>query len=132
MKSKRSSAITSQLFKSYRVLWMPFEVAWSAEPSRAHCCTDMTNALAFECEQHADPFECGDCALIYNLLFDEYGLVVHDGGASYLLINHCPWCAAKLPESQRDRWFDETDALNLEGDAALPKRYLTDEWRKNA
>lgn len=92
----------------------------------------MNNALVFECEQHADPFECGDCALIYNPVFDEYGLVVHDGGASYLLINHCPWCAAKLPDSQRDRWFDETDALELKGDDALPARYLTDEWRKIA
>ena len=109
---------------------MPFEVAWSKELSRAHCCAAMTNALTFECEQHADPFECGDCALIYNPVFDEYGLVVHDGGASYVLIKNCPWCAAALPESQRDRWFDEVDALTGDTDASVPAQYLTDAWRK--
>lgn len=110
---------------------MPLDVAWSAKQTgEAHCCADMTSALTFECDQHADPFECGDSALIYNPVFDEYGLVVHDGGASYVVISHCPWCAAKLPESQRDRWFDETDALDLGPDDETPEKYRTSAWRK--
>jgi hypothetical protein len=57
---------------------------------------------------------------------------VHDGGASYLLISHCPFCGARLPESQRDRWFDETEQLiGEDGDeASLPERYRRGDWRQ--
>ena len=92
------------------------------------CCPAMSAALAFDCEQHADAFECADALMVYNEVFDEYGIPVHDGGASYVLIEHCPWCSVRLPESQRDRWFDETDALGVE-EEKLPPRYLTREWR---
>jgi hypothetical protein len=54
---------------------------------------------------------------------------VHDGGASYVLITHCPWCGATLPEGKRDRWFDETEALALTDDASLPAKYLSRAWR---
>jgi hypothetical protein len=33
-----------------------------------------------------------------------------------------------LPESQRDRWFDESEALGVEDDS-LPAKFLTREWR---
>lgn len=60
--------------------------------------------------------------MVYNEVFDEFGLIVHDGGQSYVLIQHCPWCATRLPESQRDRWFDEENP---------PLAYTTREWRLN-
>ena len=40
--------------------------------------------------------------LEYNERFDEYGLIIHDGGSSALLIQFCPWCGTKLPESKRN------------------------------
>jgi hypothetical protein len=91
----------------------------------------MKEALAFSCDQHTDPFECPDTLVVYNGPFDEYGLVVHDGGTSYVLIQNCPWCGTKLPPSQRDRWFDEIDALKLDANDihTIPKRFLTGEWR---
>lgn len=121
--------MSSGLYRRYRVLWMPLEAAWSAPPaSTTFCCDDMRLALDFACDQHASPFDCGDALVIYNPVFDEYGLIVHDGGASYVLINNCPWCAAKLPESQRDRWFDETEKHG-DGADALPAIYLSEAWR---
>jgi hypothetical protein len=109
---------------------MPFEVDWSPEQAmRSHCCPAMASALMFQCDQHADPFACGDSLVIYNAIFDEYGLIVHDGGTTYVLIDHCPWCGAKLPESQRDRWFDEISGLELDGDRPPPSHYLSDDWR---
>lgn len=74
----------------------------------------MNNSLDFHCDNHRDPFECGDYAIVYHPLFREYGLVIRDGGMSYLLIDHCPFCASKLPERRRDFWFDETERRVLE------------------
>lgn len=121
--------MSSQLFPGRRVLWMPLSVAW-APPSAAatFCCEAMTQALAFDCAQHADPFECADGLMVYNEVLDEYGLPVHDGGASYVLVAICPWCGARLPESQRDRWFEETEAKGFTDDT-LPPEYRTGAWR---
>lgn len=113
-----------------RVLWMPLDKPWSRPTDTSSlCCADMTHRLEFTCDQHADPFECGDNTVVYNEIFDEFGLIVHDGGASYIVIAFCPWCGVELPRSQRDRWFDETEAMGLTGDT-LPPAYLTGEWRR--
>jgi uncharacterized protein DUF6980 len=121
------------LFSGRRVLWMPVEVPW-VPPSRqaTHCCASMASALDFDCGEHADPFDCPDALLIYNETLDEYGLVIHDGTASYVLIDRCPWCGTRLPESARDKWFDAVDALDLEADAPPPDAFLTGEWRRKA
>lgn len=43
---------------------------------------------------------------------------------------HCPWCGEALPPSQRDRWFDEIEALGLDPLAdPLPPAYLDGAWR---
>lgn len=78
-----------------------------------------------KCAEHADPFECADALIVYNEILGEHGLPVHDGGASYVLIEHCPWCSARLPDGQRERWFDETEALGLNEDADLPPKFLS-------
>jgi hypothetical protein len=114
-----------------RVMWMPLSTAWAPPSADAtFCCAGMRDALAFACDQHADPFECGDGIVVYNEVFDEFGLIVHDGGQSYVLIQHCPWCATRLPESQRDRWFDEMEAKNIDEENP-PLAYTTREWRLN-
>ena len=123
--------MSQPLYPGRRVLWMPLTVAW-ARPSPAVklCCDDMAKALDFSCPQHSEPFDCADALVIYNEVFDEYGLVVHDGGASYVLIDVCPWCATRLPESARDRWFETVAALGLAEDAQPPGAFLTGEWRR--
>lgn len=48
------------------------------------------------CDTHDDPFECPDSLIAYNEGLNQFGLIVHDGGASVVLIRHCPWCGAGL------------------------------------
>lgn len=121
--------MSSALFPGRRVLWMPLAAPWEPPSDEVKlCCEAMASALAFDCDQHEDPFACADTLVVYNEVLDEYGLPVHDGGLSYVLIAYCPWCAARLPESQRDRWFDETDALGV-ADDDLPPQYLSRAWR---
>jgi hypothetical protein len=111
-------------------MWMPLSLPWQAPSADfAPCCQGMGAALAFDCVQHADPFDCADALIVYNEIFDEYGIPVHDGGATYVLITNCPWCGTGLPESQRDRWFDETDALGV-SETDLPLSYRTGGWRR--
>lgn len=122
------------LYATRRVLWMPLTVQWAPPTAEVRpCCEPMRHALDFACEEHADPFACADGIIVYSEVFDEYGLPVHDGGTSYVLIDNCPWCGGRLPESQRERWFDETERL-LGPDCAenaLPERYLTGGWRRS-
>jgi hypothetical protein len=61
--------------------------------------------------------------------FREYGLDYQDGGSSQQLINYCPWCGIKLPESLRGAWFARVRALGLEpGDPNIPAEMLTSQW----
>ncbi len=128
--------MSSRLFPDFRVLWLdpgglPPDFA---TPTVRHCCTQMTNALENDCAEHADdPFACPDMLIAYSAVFDEYGLVVHDGGASTVLIGHCPWCGTRLPESQRDRWFDALEALGFDDPLVdpVPARYRSAAWRQD-
>ena len=57
----------------------------------------------------------------------EYVLVID--GPMVDLIAHCPWCGSTLPDSLRDRFFDELDNLGLEvEDPAVPEEFRSDEW----
>lgn len=49
------------------------------------------------CEEHTDPYECPDYLVAYIANREEYGLIIHDGGTSYITIDFCPWCGSKLP-----------------------------------
>lgn len=74
-----------------------------------HCCEDMHREAERTCDQHPDRFACGDCLIHYSAKFREYGLIVHDGGSSSVNIRFCPWCGRRLPESLRERWFEEME-----------------------
>ena len=83
--------------------------------SEWHCCNPMREPLTRVCEQHvANRFHCPDALIDYAPKFDEYSLIVHDGGSSLVPIAFCPWCGAKLPESKRDRWFEEMRARGID------------------
>lgn len=63
----------------------------------------------------------------YDARYDAYW--VKAGGAKQLLF-FCPWCGEKLPPSQRDRWFDELEALGV--DPAIdpvPEIFRSGAWR---
>jgi hypothetical protein len=126
--------MSERLFPARRVLWMPLDFDWQAPtPSASHCCEEMVAALEFACDQHDDPFDCPDTMLVYHEPFEEYGIPVRDGGPSYLVISNCPFCGARLPESGREGWFDETEAAGHEGTPFkdLPEKYQTAAWRKH-
>jgi hypothetical protein len=70
------------------------------------CCLRMMEEINHQCLVHASPFDCPDSLVKYSEKFQEYGLIIHDGGASCILIHFCPWCGAKLPEPLRESTFD--------------------------
>ena len=70
--------------------------------NQIHDCREMKAQLEMRCDLHSDPFECADRLIIYDSRFDEYGIIIHDGGNSYVAIGYCPWCGKKLPKSKRD------------------------------
>lgn len=87
-----------------------------------HCCTDMEYYLALE-----------DEIILYIEKFDEYGIPVHDGGSSYIEIRACPWCGKRLPQSKRDQWFNELEALGFDPllGQDIPAEYHTSRWWEN-
>lgn len=68
-----------------------------------HCCDQMQQQLLHLCDEHTDPFECPDQLISYNAKFNEYGLIIHDGGTSSISIGYCPWCGTQLPVSLPER-----------------------------
>lgn len=81
------------------------------------------------CEQMRSALEDPDIPLTYARKFREIGIRILDGGESYLLLGYCPWCGHKLPDSLRDRWFEELERLHIdpEGDS-IPAKYLDETW----
>jgi predicted RNA-binding Zn-ribbon protein involved in translation (DUF1610 family) len=68
-------------------------------------------------------------AIKYDPRFDEYW--IPSGDARQVLF-HCPFCGNALPDSKRDRWFDELEALGIDplGADEIPERYRTAAWRE--
>ncbi|WP_120495767.1 hypothetical protein [Kiloniella sp. EL199] len=97
---------------------------------KKHCCDAMTQYLSLTCKDHNDPFECPDVLISYSDRFEEYGLIIHDGGASSISIDFCPWCGTKLPDSKRDLWFDTLEALGFDdpGEQDIPESFNSNKW----
>ncbi|MEU8358209.1 hypothetical protein AB0C27_19540 [Nonomuraea sp. NPDC048882] len=94
-----------------------------------HCCELMARQVTWECDRHPDVSDCPDALVKFDERFVEYGLLVHDGGNSFIGISFCPWCGTRLPESQRNRWFEELEALGIDpGDDAIPIEYRDGRW----
>jgi hypothetical protein len=98
------------------------------------CCNAMSAHLSQPCGQHADPFDCSDNIMYWAPPFDEYGLIIHDGGRSYIVVEYCPWCGKRLPPSKRDRWFQELEALGVDSPLVdnIPSRYESDAWYRKS
>lgn len=64
------------------------------------CCEDMARQLTWKCDVHEDIWDCPD-AIVFrsNKNRNMYGLIIHDGGSSFLRIAFCPWCGRKLGAS---------------------------------
>jgi hypothetical protein len=68
--------------------------------------------------------------LCYSPADDEYGIMVHDGGDSYVTIQFCPWCGARLPASKFAQRLEALESLGFdEWDSPdIPDDYKTDGW----
>lgn len=60
-----------------------------------YCCEQMKSHVEYKCEIHESPFDCPD-NLIYHSPNDIFGLIIHDGSSSYVIIDYCPFCGKKL------------------------------------
>ena len=65
-----------------------------------HCCETMAYHVSQECDQHPDPFDCPDHLIHYSSPKGTYGLIIHDGGTSFVSIHFCPWCGTALPSDE--------------------------------
>jgi len=96
---------------------------------RTHCCDHMIRAVSSSCSTHPNRFDCPDAIVEYFPKFDEYGIIVHDGGTSVMGIHFCPWCGAHLPNAKRDRWFDELARRGIDANSdEVPPEFRSDEW----
>ncbi len=98
------------------------------------CCARMAAALSQACFEHDEPFECPDNLVYWCPPLDEYGLIVHDGGRSYLLVSVCPWCGRRLPDSKREQWFAELEKIGVDSPLVdkLPAPFDSDQWYREA
>ncbi len=92
-----------------------------------HCCEKMKYFLSNGSKN--GQFSSDDI-IYYCPEFDEYGIVVHDSGKSYIKIEYCPWCGQKLPDSKRNLWFDELEKLGIENplEEDIPEKFKSSEW----
>ena len=90
----------------------------------------MQESITLTCSTHLDPFDCPDVLVTYIEKFDEYALIVHDGGTGAIPIKFCPWCGTNLPQSKRDLWFDTLTNLGFQNptDEPIPEKFHTDAW----
>ena len=97
--------------------------------SGAQCCVDMARAVDWSCEQHADAYQCPDALVAFSARFQEYGLIVHDGGSSSVRIHHCPWFGRRLPVSQRERWFAVLEQRGIDPwSEDVPEEFTDERW----
>jgi len=97
-------------------------------PTAKHCCDRMRLELRKSewADGHSWP---ADVLVAYLPKFDEYGIVVHDGGSSMIQIHFCPWCGTRLPPSRRDEWFDSLRAQGIDPlSDDIPPKYRDDAW----
>ena len=72
----------------------------------------------------------------YDDSYREYYLLVRSHGdiENRQRIYNCPWCGCCLPDSLRDQWFDELEAMGIdpiEHPDMIPEAYKSDEWWMN-
>ena len=97
-----------------------------------YSCVHMAHYAEFHCEQHPNPKDCHDAIIQYDEVFDEYS-IPHGDGTSQMIINNCPWCGTKLPESKRDLWFDTLESIGYDDpwEQNIPQKYKSKLWRQS-
>lgn len=68
-----------------------------------HCCDMMTYYSTLRCLQHESVYECPDVLIHHD--GENTGIIVHDGGSSFIAISCCPWCGETQVNS--DEYLDD-------------------------
>lgn len=70
-------------------------------------------------------------SIIYSEAVDEYGINIAEDHVSMILIEYCPWCGSKLPDSKRDAWFETLEAMGYDRpfDQHIPCEFKSAKWR---
>jgi hypothetical protein len=87
--------------------------------------------IVFCCERMSG--QIWDAIIRYDPRFGNFSIVVREDADTVTTqdIDYCPWCAARLPDSLRDRWFDELETLGIDPmNDLIPERYRSDAWRR--
>ena len=90
----------------------------------------MTKPISYCCERMGQAIN--RCANVhYSAIFDEYGLPIPGDYNSMVLIQYCPFCGKKLPDSKREEWFVQLEKMGFEDPLLrddLPQAYLCTDW----
>ena len=97
------------------------------------CCEKMDFFVNQKCDVHNNIYECPDIIILYEDRYDEYGIIIHDSGESYIKIEFCPWCGKKLPKSKRELWFQELENKGYENpfEEDIPEEFNSSKWWEN-
>lgn len=78
----------------------------------------------------SDAYDDPDILVSYISKFNEYGIIIHDGGSSSIGISYCPWCGSRLPESKRDEWHEALEKLGFDdpSEQDIPTEYNSEAW----
>lgn len=97
---------------------------------KEHCCQEMTEQVNSVWPNAESPLlGSTDQRVYWSAVFDEYGLVCQPS-PEVLVIQFCPFCGAKLPQSRRAAWFArlETTGWRSWGDP-IPDGLLVHDWK---
>jgi hypothetical protein len=89
--------------------------------------------LPHACQAMEAILEAAESALAYDPALREYS-IAYLSDSSVQLIEYCPFCGAKLPESLRDEWFERLAALGFDDPwiQDIPDEFRDDRWWRAA
>jgi hypothetical protein len=97
-------------------------------------CVQIENT--WDCDHDANPHDCPDAIVLYIPVLDGFSLSVRDGPGcsanSGIPIEHCSWCARRLPGSRREEYFTRLEQLGLDLFDELPEELRRDRWWRKA
>jgi hypothetical protein len=64
------------------------------------CCSNMKYHLEYKCTEHKNVFDCPDNIIYSSPKKNTFGIIIHDGGSSFIKIKYCPWCGTKLKKKK--------------------------------
>jgi hypothetical protein len=90
---------------------------WYISANCMHCCAEMNWRLPQK-----------EAAVVYIARYREYGTLLNNGSA-YMVLEFCPWCGTRFPETLRSQWMSAVLQYGCRPDSEhIPGKFLTDEW----